>query len=544
MLDFLRIATGAAAVVMSLAFAPADALAAPGDLDPTFSRDGKVELPFAGNGSPIAIAVQPNGKIVTAGSPNFRLQRVRADGRPDPTFGDEGTGVTELTGWTASAVALQSDGRILAAGTADGRFALARYTPGGTLDDSFSGDGRLVTDVGGSAGEVVVQPDGRIVVAGSGSDGGFALARLNADGTLDDSFSGDGETLIGVGDGATGLALAPNGDIVVAGPDFDEAIPAPGEQVAVARLDPDGTLDSSFSGDGVLVAQYAARGDLVGDVAVQPDNKIVIGGTGVVPVPRSIFGRIKFELIRLTPDGELDPTFSGGVVRTWLGGDAYAWALALQPDGKIVMAGESGHSFALARYNGDGSRDDSFSDDGKLLTDFSDYPRYTRNTRATDVAVGRDGKIVAGGIVKFESGWVLSRYKGAAGPGDADADGVLDAEDLCPSRFGYVEGCRHFRRSLTIRYADKFDEFRGELTGRGYNCKSHQRVTLSQRRPGRDPVIGRDWTDFETSSGDARYVWEVSLFRPHGRYYARVKRRVLPSYGICGRARSEILGLG
>ena len=310
------------------------------------------------------------------------------------------------------------------------------------------------------------------------------------------------------------------------------------------RLDPDGTLDSSFSGDGVLVAQYAPRGDLVGDVAVQPDGKIVIGGTGIVPVPRSIFGRIKFELIRLTPDGELDPTFSGGVIRTRLGGDAYAWALALQPDGRIVMAGESGHSFALARYNGDGSRDDSFSDDGKLLTDFSDYPRYTRNTRATDVALGPDGKIVAGGIVKFESGWVLSRYKVAAGPDDADADGVSDAEDLCPARFGRVQGCRHFRRSLTIRYAGEFDEFRGELTGRNLYCKSHQRVTLFQRRPGHDRVIGRDWTDFETSSGDARYVWEVSLFRPHGRYYARVKRHVLPSYGICGRTRSDVLDLG
>jgi uncharacterized delta-60 repeat protein len=541
----LRFATAAVAIVTSLlVFAPPAALAAPGDLDPTFSGDGRVELPFAGDGAPIEIAVQPDGKVVTVGSPDFQLRRVRANGRRDPSFGESGSVTTTFPGYDfAGAVALQPDGRILVAGGADGNFALARYLPDGTLDDSFSGDGRVVTDLGGGAGAVALQPDGKIVAAGTGSEGGFALVRLNADGSLDDSFSDDGETLIGVGDGASGVAVAPGGDIVVAGPDFDETIPAPGEQVAVARLDPDGTPDPSFSGDGILVAQYARKGDLVSDVAVQPDGKIVIGGTGVAPVPHSIFGRIKFELIRLSPDGALDPAFSGGVVRTLVGHDSYGRAFSLQPDGKIVMAGESDNAFALARYNGDGSLDDSFSEDGKLLTDFSDYPRYTRNTQATDVALGPDGKIVAGGIVKFESSWVLSRYKAAAGPGDADADGVLDAEDLCPSRFGYVEGCRHFRRSLTIRYADRFDEFRGELTGRNFYCKSHQRVTLFQRRPGHDRVIGRDWTDFE-SSGGAHYVWEVSLFRPHGRYYARVKRHVLPSYGICGRARSEILDLG
>ncbi len=536
-------ATAVVMAALAVLGAPA-ALAAPGDLDPTFSRDGKVELPFSGYGAPITIAVQPDGKVVTAGSPDFQLKRVRANGTLDRSFGESGS-VSPFPGDAfAGAVALQPDGRILAAGGADGNFALARYLPNGILDDSFSGDGRVITDLGGGAGAVAVQPDGKIVAAGTASEGGFALIRLNVDGSLDDSFSDDGEALIDVGYEASGVALAPDGDIVVVGRSFDESIPAPGEQVALARLDPEGTLDPSFSGDGILVAQYAPSGDLARDVVVQPDGKIVIGGTGIVPVPRSIFGRIKFELIRLTPDGELDPTFSGGVVRTWMGGDAYGWALALQPDGKLVLAGESGHGFALARYTGDGSRDQSFSDDGKLTTDFSDYPRYTRNTRSTDVALGPDGKIVAGGIVKFESGWVLSRYKVAAGPGDADADGVIDAEDLCPSRFGYVEGCRHFRRSLTIRYARKFDEFRGELTGRNVHCKSDQRVTLFHRRPGRDRVIGRDSTDYKFFSGDPHYVWEVSLFRPHGRYYARVKRDVRPADGICGRARSEILELG
>jgi uncharacterized delta-60 repeat protein len=528
------------ATLLLVAFAPARALAAPGDLDPTFSGDGKAQLPQAGNGSPTSIAVQPDGKVVMAGSPGFVLNRVGADGAPDRSFGDDGVVTTEFPGGaSAYAVALQPDGRIVAAGEANGRFALARYLPDGRLDDSFSGDGRAVTDLSGYIDALAVQPDGRVVGAGLGIGAGFALARFNPDGSLDDSFSGDGKLLLHLRGGglARGLALAPDGGIVVAGSSSD-AGPPPDDRIAVARLKPDGTPDPLFSGDGILTARYAPNGDGARDVIVQPDGRIVTAGFGFVPVQGGD-ERAKFELVRFMPDGKLDPTFSGGIVRTRIRGDAYGWALALQPDGKIVAAGESGDDFALARYNGDGTRDHHFSGDGRLVTSFSKPPHDYKSTLATDVALGPDGKIVAGGPRQFGGRWVLSRYNASAGPGDADADadGVRDARDLCPPRFGqHDDGCPHFRRSLTIRFAPEFDEFRGELTGGGFICEA-ERVVLVRRRPGRDRLV-----DSVRTRPDGR--WEISRFRPQGQFYAHVKRHVHPSYGICAATRSDVLDLG
>lgn len=528
------------AVLALLVVAPGLAFGAPGDLDPAFSLDGKTVLQDAGNGYP-EVAVQADGRIVMAGPPGFLLRRVLANGAPDRSFGNDGEVTTGFGGTaSASATALQPDGRIVVAGRASGALALARYLPDGTLDDSFSGDGRVVTGQDGYVDGLAVQPDGRIVAAGWAGGGGFALARFNSDGSPDDSFSGDGRLVLQVGDGASGLALAPDGGIVVAGTSFADA-PFPGGAVAVARLTPNGTLDPSFAGDGVSTTQYSAFGDLANDVVVQPDGSVVTAGIGWVRAGEYDY-RGKFELARLTPDGELDSTFSGGTARTGFGtgfaSDAYARALALQPDGKLVAAGEAGRDFALARYNGDGTPDDTFSGDGKLVTSFSNPPEEYRNTLgATDVALAPDGKIVAGGSRNFRREWMISRYEVAAGPGDADADGVLDARDSCPPRFGRHDGCPRFRRALEIRFSPKYDEFRGELRGGGFECDARQRVALFERHPGHDKLVG---ADTPRPSG----YWEVPFFRPRGRFYARVKRHVRPSYGICGRARSTVLDLG
>jgi uncharacterized delta-60 repeat protein len=535
------------ALGLLVAFPAAPAPAAPGDLDPTFSTDG--ELTTYGGRASVAIAVQPDGKVLITGpttsedSPpaGFLLERALANGGLDGSFGNGGRVQTAFDGGgAAKAVALQPDGRIVVAGeSGSGDFALARYLPDGSLDDSFSDDGLLTTDLTDRVSDVVLQPDGRILEAGcsyatQGLGADFQLARFNADGSLDDSFSDDGLLTLDFGCGyfRGRVALAPDGGIVLASnskSSFD---------IAVARLRPDGTLDPSFSDDGMLTADPSGDTDWVGDVVVQPDGKIVTAGYGLVPVPGSDFDRrFEFELVRFQPDGELDPTFSGGVVTTRVGWEAMARGLALQPDGKLIAAGESSDDFAVARYNPDGTLDDSFSYDGKLTTSFSRLAyEYYLTTVADDVALAPDGKIVVGGHSKWEwegELWALARYEVSPGPHDADADGVRDTLDKCPAIFATNDvGCFHFRRSLSIRYANKYDEFRGRLSGGGWDCEVHQRVGVFKRRSGPDRRIGRSPTGYDGE-------WEVSLFRPRGRYYARVKRRIYPSWGLCAAARSE-----
>jgi len=185
--------------VLSALSAPASALGAPGDLDPTFGSGGKLTTDFGVDlDSASGVAVHGDGKIVVAGftvngtSNDFAVARYNADGSLDTGFSGDGKQTTDFGGGDfdrASGVAVQGDGKIVVAGdtengaTAD--FALARYNADGSLDTSFSGDGKQTTDFGGgdfdSASGVAVQGDGKIVVAG-GTAGDFAVARYNADG--------------------------------------------------------------------------------------------------------------------------------------------------------------------------------------------------------------------------------------------------------------------------------------------------------------------------------------------------------------------------
>ncbi len=175
----------------SVAFATA-----PGDLDVTFSVDGKQTTDFGGSDLASAVAVQADGKLVVAGSSdgNFALARYAVDGALDPSFSGDGLVTTDLGGTDdGQGVVIQTDGKIVVAGGSEENFALARYTTGGGLDPSFSGDGVQTTDFGleDRATAVALQADGRIVVGGIAGDD-FALARYTTGGTLDPSFSGDG----------------------------------------------------------------------------------------------------------------------------------------------------------------------------------------------------------------------------------------------------------------------------------------------------------------------------------------------------------------
>src|SRR5439155_1647217 len=262
----------------------------------------------------------------------------------DPAFGSEGRVLANFGGRDgARALALQANGKIVVAGFTSSdfgtlrRFALARYNADGTLDPSFGGGGRVLTNFAGrdEASALALQSDGKIVVAGFSGAGGrqdFAVARYNPDGSLDPSFGSGGRVLTDFGgdDEAAALALQSDGKIVVTGFSFSDA---GGSDIALARYNPDGTLDASFGSGGRVLTDFGLASGLV----LQSDGRIVVAGGG--------------SLARYTPDGSLDPSFgAGGRVLT----DFDAFALALQADGKIVVAGEGsvgfGNDTALARY--------------------------------------------------------------------------------------------------------------------------------------------------------------------------------------------------
>jgi uncharacterized delta-60 repeat protein len=328
----------------------------------------------------------------------------------DVSFGGDGTVLTDFGSGSfayVTAVAIQADGKIVVAGESNASgsrdFALARYLPNGTLDTTFGGDGTVLTGFGSSccegAGALVLQPDSKIVVAGSSystaSNYDFALARYLPNGTLDTTFGGDGMVLTDFGSGrediASALALQPDGKLVVAG----WSTVSGSFDFALARYLPNGTPDPSFDGDGMVLTDFGSGSwDKATALALQPDGKIVVAGHSIAGVSYD------FALARYLPNGTLDPSFGGdGTVTTDFGSGSSdgAAALVLQPDGKIVVAGSSsdsdGGAFALARYRPNGTLDPSFSGDGRVLTDFGGS-----EDGAATLALQPNSKIVVAGF--------------------------------------------------------------------------------------------------------------------------------------------------
>jgi len=442
---------GACAVVeLVVLLGGGSALAAAGALDPGFNGTGTVVTPIGFTDMARAVALQPDGKIVVAGDSvssvsqdDFALARHQQDGSLDTSFGGNGTVTTAFSGYSrydndgAYAVAVQPDGKIVAAGyDSNSLFALARYKPNGSLDHGFGCDGSGTVIASVSAGgfinrafAVAVQPDGKIVAAGTAGDR-FALARFNPNGCwLDTSFNGSGRftTKIGKHSAASAVALQPDGKIVAAGWSYD----AGRDDFALARYNPDGVLDTSFNRTGKVLTPVGAGDALASAVALQPDGKLVVAGEARDPGTG-----FQFALARYNSDGSLDTTFNGtGKVMTPIapnGGYDRAMGVAVQPDGKIVAAGFSdfsGTGFALARYNPDGSLDTSFNGTGTLTTSIGGA------ALASGVALQSDGKIVAAGWSNSGSGpdhFALARYCGGD-PCDAVPATLTVKESLQPA---------------------------------------------------------------------------------------------------------------
>jgi uncharacterized delta-60 repeat protein len=392
------------------------ALAEAGSLDRSFGSMGRVTTSFpAGGAWGNAVAIQADGKIVVAGSVDgaFALARYDADGSVDTSFGSSGLVTTSFAVGDAwgNALAIQANGQIVAGGSAGGRFALARYTTDGSLDSSFGSGGRLTTwFAGGGAwvNAVAIQPDGKIVAAG-GDGRKFALARYDTNGALDNRFGADGRVRTDFGpqakDYVIGATLQADGKIVAAGKSGYEWF-------ALAKYRTDGSLDPSFGNQGRIRTRFGpgvrASAD---DVAVQADRKIVVAGWAGNSY-------VSFALARYLPSGSLDHSFGGdGRVMTNFGPDAEAAeGVAIQSDGRIVAVGEANYyrTFALARYLKDGSLDASFGNGGKVKTTFSG------DAWASAVAIQADGRIVAAGTLGevvgngiSSGGFALARYEAA-----------------------------------------------------------------------------------------------------------------------------------
>jgi uncharacterized delta-60 repeat protein len=347
----------------------------PGDLDFSFSGDGKVTTNFTRRADfAIGMALQPDGKIVTAGvagvggpNPRFALARHTAEGALDPTFSSDGKLTTDLTPKddAANSVTIDADGRIVAAGVigvdgSDPKFAVVRYNPDGSLDTSFSGDGKVTIDVSDrsdNAFKMAIQPDGKIVVVGEGGFGGtrrdskFALVRLTDTGTLDGSFGNDGKVLTQFTprfEVALGVAIDGNDRIVAVG----SAGAWVNKKWALARYNTDGSLDTSFSGDGKVMTDFTSRHEDASDVSIQQDGKIVAGGDAGYRFNRTADS--KLALARYNTNGSLDSSFGGDgkVFTNFTRKEDGAARIAIQGDGKIVAAGWAGGfaTFAIARY--------------------------------------------------------------------------------------------------------------------------------------------------------------------------------------------------
>jgi uncharacterized delta-60 repeat protein len=510
--------------------------ARPGDLDPAFSGDGLVRASFGKSSSAAAVAIQPDGRIVVAGqsSNKLALARYRRGGRLDRTFSGNGLVRIDLGGYSsASALVIQSDAKILVlGGSAQQGRVLARLTPSGARDPSFSGDG-LLTDLGENAfADLALDGDGKIVLAGGRRPGPAlvweaVLARFRPGGAPDTSFSGDGLATVSFPEYEYGgygevVAVEPNGSPVLVGQATSDFVTT---DAVLARFKPNGDLDPSFSGDGRNTLDIGPV-DAISGVAVRSDGDIVTSGSNCSSYD-DLYGSCASEVAQLNPDGSLDPSFSGNgsvvfsLRRGLYYGSATGSGPALAADGGTVVAGgtlteRQGYGlvdFALARLDPAGSLDASFRGGGIWATDFlSEYDD------AYDVALQRNGKIVAVGSAgavrssRYERQIALARYEVKSGPRDADADGVRDRADRCPFRFGGHRGCRWYRRSLTMEFSRRSDLFRGVLKSRDANCVDGEKVRVLRARPGPDLLVDTTYT--------SRGRWRVDARLHPGRYYA------------------------
>ena len=381
-----------------------------GALDETFGTGGTVIAPVGSDAVARDVTIQADGKILVGGntgsygSYDLALARFNTDGTLDSSFGTGGKVITSVVSGDdyGSAVAVQPDGKIVQGGFSNVGgsydFSIVRYNTNGTLDITFGSGGKVVTSLGTGddyISSVVIQSDGKIVAVGSTRNGGdpdLGMVRYNTDGTLDTTFGTDGivVTALGTSHNLGGAALIQtDGKILISG----EVYSGTAMDSVLVRYNSDGSLDTSFGTDGIAILPLSTDNDSLWSVAIQTDGKIVAGGYSYVDSVRY------FAVIRCNSDGSMDETFgTDGLVTTNLGGRPIGHSVLVQSDGMIILAGDIwdydgwGADFVAVRYHTDGSLDSTFGNGGMVIVEVG-----ASNDWTCSAALQSDGQIILAG---------------------------------------------------------------------------------------------------------------------------------------------------
>ncbi len=374
-----------------------------GSLDPSFGTGG-IAMPYFGNVKNIAfaLAIQSDNKIVVSGYSNsggndaFELVRYNANGTLDASFGTGGivNHPIGLYGGRAFAVAIQQDGKIIQGGfgyyNTSNNFVMVRYNTNGVVDSTFGVNGVSVSMPGDHEAEInalKILPGGKIIAVGQShitTNNDFAVARYKTNGILDSTFGTNGYTTKDINNNADmGFAtdIQPDGKIVVAG----NTVSGSNWVFAVMRFNADGTLDTQFGTNGIDTLEAGGHGSEAYGVKVQTNGKIVVTGY------TTVFGQYKFSTMRLNTDGTVDTTFgNAGVAVNSISNDDGAYGMALQADGKIIVAGVSKNNttyyydVTLFRYFGDIT---TGLNELSETCEFSIYPNPAKNNLNIEVPV-------------------------------------------------------------------------------------------------------------------------------------------------------------
>lgn len=492
--------------------------------DSTFGNNGIQPTNFR----PIAVSIKRDGKIVVVGvSDNTsRVAQFNQDGSPDFTFNGSGQAPFDFvfkirpprgsidsgivhTGY-ANSVAIQTDGKVVVGGNVyseiiGSNFAIARYNLNGSLDSTFDYDGKQTTSIGnGAVGySLAVQTDGKILMSGAtyvGSNKYFAVVRYHLNGSLDNSFNGNGKQTANLSSDfeiGNSLAIQSNGKILLGGFMLNGAY----HDFALARLNADGKADSSFDKDGILITDFNSSDDYAGSVVIQQDDKIVVTGHSNIYASGGAVESIA--ILRFSPDGSLDNSFAnnGKLIGNYQQGYTSMNATVIQKDGKILAAGFTWNAlntdFLLARYNSDGSLDKTFGNEGKQITDFG------ASDEVESILLQHDGKIVVAGNSYSGNNhyqFAVARYH---------KDGMLDKSfstdgKLLVSAIGKTDLCR----SIALQNDGKIVMVGYTFTGNN-NDSAHFSIVRLNMDGSFDDSFGEDGkllTSFNTASNFASAV--------------------------------------
>lgn len=362
-----------------------------GSLDTSFGNDGTLRFPVGSVKSFVMdMAQQTDGKILLAGrtwdnvTGDFAVVRLNEDGSFDDTFGTNGIFRIETAETEASeAMALLDDGTILMVGYQNDNLAVAKITSDGIMDTTFGMNGWVVLPFDGASSygdDLAIQVDGKIVISGFALNGQnrfqIAAARLNADGSVDNSFGTNGKVLFNVGDWndfGEGIAIQSDGKILIGGHKWIANLDQR-HDLFVARLNTDGSLDTSYGTSGVATARLVDGANYANDMVLQADGKPILMGYTIFQ------GIIDMAMVRFDTNGNLDPTFNGNGMVSFdnQGREDYGYSIALQADSKIILAGYSygggGSEFEIARF----LNDETAGTEDFQTADFRLYPNPAR----------------------------------------------------------------------------------------------------------------------------------------------------------------------